>query len=332
MSITSIKFSFFRKTCLVSALAIGLVNCKSDKVEVEEVFDFSKTFPTVSVTPVTITPPAPTTYTAGSLTVPAAFTALASSSATSNTPPAELVASASKISPSLESAATAALTPAVLADITAGKPVSADVQKVLSDLIKTGEFNAFLPTKTLPAVDGKVVNGRAAASAGKVGSISGGTEAFSTANACNDAIKKAFDDAKKILDDGLAAETAKIKAAYDENIKAAVVTTEKQNALKRRDDQLAIINKFLSDGLKLGSKYTPIIVAIYYEFFKANEEVYNNEVKGLDAKAKTITDKAAAVRDADTKKATDDYNAKLAPIKVTFDKENNNCHNQGGGK
>lgn len=332
MSITSNKFSFFRKTFLVSALAIGLVNCKSDKVEVEEVFDFSKTFPDVAVTPVTITKPAATTYTPASLTVPAAFTALAASSGTSNTPPAELVASASKISPSLESAASAALTPAVLADITAGKPVSADVQKVLSDLIKSGELNAFLPTKTPASVDGKVVNGRAAGSSGKVGTISGGTEVFSTANACNDAIKKAFDDAKKILDDGLAAETAKIKAAYDENIKAAVVTVEKQNALKRRDDQLVIINKFLNDGLKLGSKYTPIIVAIYMDYFNANEEVYNNEIKGLDAKAKAISDKAVAVRDADNKKVTDEYNTKLSPIKAIFDKENSNCHNQGGGK
>lgn len=331
MSITSIKFSSIRKTFLVSALALGLVNCKSDKVEVEEVFDFSKTFTGAVVTPITVTKPAPTTYTPGSLTVPAAFTALATS-ATSGTPPAELTATASKISPALESAATAALTPAVLADLAAGKAVSADVQKVLGDVVKAADLSAFLPTKVAPAVDGKAISGRIAGSSGKINTISGGTEAFSTANACDDAIKKAFDDAIKVLDDGLAAELAKVKAAYDENIKAAVVTTEKQNALKRRDDQLVIINKFLADGLKLGAKFTPIIVAIYYEFYKANEEVYNNEIKGLDAKAKAITDKANAARDTDTKKATDDHKTKIDDLKKIFDKEKEKCHNQGGGK
>lgn len=332
MFMKSTKFSFFRKTFLVFTLAFGLINCKSDKIEVEEVFDFSKTFTGVVVTPVTITQPAATTYIPGSITVPATFTTLATTAAAGNTPPADLVTTAAKISPTLESAASALLTPAVLADIIAGKPVSAAVQKALDDILKTGELNAYLPTKTLPSIDGKVISGRVAGSSGKINSLSGGTEMFSTANACNDAIKKSFDDAKKILDDGLAAEIAKVKAAYDENIKPAVVTTEKQNALKRRDDQLVILNKYLSDGIKLGAKYIPVVVAIYWSYYNLNEEVYANEIKGLDAKAKAITDKANAARDADTKKAEDDYKAKLLAITIVFDKENTNCHNQGGGK
>ena len=71
-------------------------------------------------------------------------------------------------------------------------------------------------------------------------------------------------------------------------------------------------------------------MAIYQANYEANDQVYDAEIIGLDAKAKSITDNANAVKQTDTKKATDDYNAKLAPIKTLFDVENNKCHNQGG--
>lgn len=321
------NFSLILKSLLVFTLAFGLVNCKSDKIAVEEVYDFSKTFPVVVVTPVVITPPAATTYTPGSITVSAAFTELA----TSATPPVELLNATAKINPTLIIAATATLTPAVLADIKVGKPLSAAVQKALNDILKTGELNAFLPTKTLPSVDGKPVGGRIGLISGKTDVFIGNTQMFSMANACNDAILKSFNDAKKILDDGLAADIVKINAAYDTNIKPADVTAEKAAALKRRDDKRLELNVVKENALK-STDLTIVVtaLAIYQANYDANDQVYDAEIIGLDAKAKSITDKANVAKQTDTKKATDDYNAKLTPIKTLFDVENNKCHNQGG--
>nr|WP_299419899.1 hypothetical protein [uncultured Emticicia sp.] len=321
------NFSLILKSLSVFTLAFGLVNCKSDKIAVEEVYDFSKTFPVVVVTPVVITPPAATTYTAGSITVSAAFTALA----TSTTPPVELLNASAKISPTLISAATATLTPAVLADIKAGKPLSAAVQKALNDLLKTGELNAFLPTKTLPSVDGKPVGGRIGLISGKTNVFNDNTQMFSTANACNDEILKSYNVAKKILDDGLAADIVKINAAYDTNIKLADVSAEKAAALKRRDDKRIELNVVKDNALKSTDlSIVATALAIYQANYDANDQVYDAEIIGLDAKAKSITDKANVAKQTDTKKATDDYNAKLTPITTLYNVENNKCHNQGG--
>ena len=327
----SIKFSFFIKYSVVFTLAFVLVNCKSNKVDVVEVPDFTKTFTGVTVTPVTITQPAPTTYTPPALVVPATLTTLAAS-ATTTTPPPALTASVAKIDTTITKAAAAVITPTVIADIKAGKAVPANVEKALSDIIKTGALDGFFPKITPPTVDGTPINGRIAGASGSIDVIRGGTEMFSTANACNDAIKKAFDDAKKILDDALAAESTKITAAYTENIKAAALTTERQEALKFRNDQLAFLSQILDNALKnFPSFMAPAIVALYVENVKIVESFYSLAIKALDAKAKAITDKAAAARNADTKKVTDEYNAKLAAAQKVYDAENIKCHNQGGG-
>jgi len=322
------NFSLISKCLFAFTLAFSLVNCKSDKIKVEEDYDFTKTFPVVAVTPVVITPPAATTYTPGTITVPAAFTALT----TSTTPPAELVATSAKINPTLISAASNALTPAALADLKAGKPVPAAVQKALSDILQTGALNAFLPTKTLPAVDGKPVGGRIGVISGNLNNISGNTEMFSIANACNDALLKVFNDSKQKLDDVKAAKLKQITDAYNSNILPANVATQKADALKRRDDQLAYLATFYKnyiDGKDPKDLLTIIYLSLYAGYNQANEDVYTNEIKGLDARASAITGKAKTSQDADNKTVNAEYDANLKALTTIFDKENINCHSQG---
>jgi hypothetical protein len=164
-------------------------------------------------------------------------------------------------------------------------------------------------------------------------------------NACNDKIKEAFDAAKKILDDGRAAELAKIKAAYDENIKAAVVTADKDAALKKKNDALASNLAFLNATLsgisqalvkktitaEQNALFTAIVLGIFKDANDKVEALYKAEVAAADAKSKAITDKAKAASDADTKIVDNEYKTKLDAITKIFDTENAKCHNQGGG-
>jgi hypothetical protein len=339
----SIKFTFFGKAFMLAFLMFGLVNCNKDKVEEEVIPDFSKTFAGVAVTPITVTKPAATTVTPGSITTPPAVAATAAALA-AGTVPADLSAAASKVPEATATAISTGLTPAVLADIQAGKAIPTALANSLADLIKSGAANAFLSTITLPSVDGKPVGGRLAAP-GTSNTVKAEQEMLSTMNACNDKIKEAYDAAKKILDDGKVAEYAKIKAAYDENIKAGVVTADKDAALKKKNDALASNLAFLNATLTGISQalvkktitaeqnvlFTAIVLGIFKDANDKVEALYKAEVAAADAKSKAITDKAKAASDSDTKKVNDEYQTKLDALIKTYSDENNKCHNQGGG-
>jgi hypothetical protein len=339
----SIKFTFLGKAVMLAFLSFGLVNCDKDAVEVEETPDFSSTFKGVAVKPITVTKPASTTFTPGSITTAPGLSPTVTALA-AGTVSADLTAAAGKVPSATASAIADRLTPALLADIKAGKSIPTSLATSLSDLIKSGAANAFLSTITLPKVNDKSVGGRFAAP-GSTNTVKAEQDMFSTMNACNDAVKKAFDDAKKILDDAKTAETAKITAAYNENIKAAVVTADKDAALKKRNDALAANLAFLNLALTnlssaLDKKIiTPaqnaLFTAIMLSVFKdANDKVntlYKAEVDALDVKADDIEKKAKTARNTDLLKLDDDYDGKLFGITLLFNTENEKCHNQGGG-
>jgi len=304
--------------------------------------DFSQTFKNVAVTPITVTSPAATTYTAGSVSTPPTVAAAAAALTLGNTTP-ELQAAASKVDTNAAKSIATGVTSA-LADIKAGKALPAALATNVKTLIASGAANAFLATLTKPTVDGKAIGGRTGGNPGS-NVAKPEVEMASIANACNDAIKLAFDNAKKGLDDGKAAEIAKIKAAYDNNIKAADVAADKATALTLKTQNLAVALSLFNtayDGLNAAltakkitqSQYNifvAIMISIYQDTVNNYEALYSATIAALDAKAKAITDKAKAASDADTKKVTDEYNTQLAAITKTYTDENIKCHNQGGG-
>jgi hypothetical protein len=339
----SIKFTFLGKAVMLAFLSFGLVNCDKDKVEEEVVPDFSTTFKGVTLKPVTVAKPAATTYVAGSITTPPAVAATATALA-AGTISADLSAAASKVPSPIANAIAPLLTPDVLADIKAGKALPTALAGRISDLIKSGAVNAFLSTITLPKLNDKPVGSRFAAP-GSTNTVKAEQEMYSTMNACNDAVKKAFDDTKKTLDDARTAGLAQILAAYDQNIKAAVVTAEKAAALKKRNDTFASNLAFFNQALTglasaLNKKtitpvqnalFTAILVSILKDADDKADALYDNELRGLNEKATDIIEKAQRARDKSADDVKSDYEAKLFGITTIFKTENEKCHNQGGG-
>jgi hypothetical protein len=335
----SIKFTFLGKAFMLAFLSFGLVNCDKDKVEVEETPDFSTTFKGVAIKPITVSKPATTTYVAGSITTPPAVASTIAALKAGTISPA-LASAMSKVPDATSKAIFSLLTPSVLADLKAGKPMPTAIALRLNGIIESGAINAFRSTVTLPKLNDKPIGNRFAAP-GSTNTVKAEQEMFSTMNACNDALKKEFDAAKKILDDGKAVELAKVKAAYDQNIKAADVTKEKEDALKRRNSASDVNQKSFDEiSLYLRELDLPddqftdayvTIVAIYYQLEEQIDILYSKEIDGLNEKAKDITKKVENARDRDTDKINSDYDGNLSGITFVFKSKNEECHNQGGG-
>ena len=79
------KSYFIGMVAVLAFLLLGVSSCKKEKVD--EVPDFSQTFKNVAVTPITVTSPAATTYTAGSVSTPPTVAAAAAALTLGNTTP-----------------------------------------------------------------------------------------------------------------------------------------------------------------------------------------------------------------------------------------------------
>lgn len=339
----SIKFTFLGKAFMLAFLSFGLVNCDKDKVEEEVVPDFSSTFKNVAIKPITVSKPATTTYVAGSIVIPPTVAAVNTDLAAGKIP-TTLETAGSKIPDAITKAVNNLLTPAVLADIKAGKGIPSSISGRLDAAINAGAFNAFRPTIILPKLNDKPVGNRFAAP-GSTNTVKAEQEMFSTMNACNDAVKKAFDAAKKILDDGKAAEIAKIITAYEAYIKTADVTKEKADALSRKNASIAAYNTALNiqlasmDNLRKSKLYNEDqiqqgiagLIGIFRIVSSYSEELYLAELKALDARSEDIEKKGKDARDKDIDKLNGDYDLNLGGISLVYKNENEKCHNQGGG-
>ncbi|MCA0230359.1 MAG: hypothetical protein LCH91_07840 [Bacteroidetes bacterium] len=199
------------------ALTAVMYNCKKgDPLEPDA--DLVEELTSVKMDTVTLTKPAPVTSTPATVTPSAQATAVSggvASIASTGTVPATVTTAASEVKAAITPAEVtklATITPATISTVASGGALPADLKSILDKAGADPKLKAYLPTFTLPTVNGKAIPART----GGVEGISH-TDGIDGINASPECIAKgqeAFDAKKAELDKTRADELARAQSAY----------------------------------------------------------------------------------------------------------------------
>ncbi|WP_428661392.1 hypothetical protein [Runella sp.] len=328
------------------ALTLVMYNCKkSDPLEPDQTI--VDKLNDIKVAQVTIAPPAAVTTTPSSITASAkateTATGIASISAT-GVVPASVTTSATQVSAALsptEVATMAAVTPATFAAVAAGGALPADLKSVLDKASADPALKAFLPSFTLPTVNGKAVPGRQGASVPQTIAQSEGLEvsdeciakaeaAFATAKVNLDAskatqiaaVEKAYQDAIAPISAAQATCTGGIPAKYAALDAAAKTTYDATNAALDANQALLGSNYALLKALNSIS---------YLGYLSSSNTLQAADVAACTAAGAASTTAAQAARTANTAAVEAAYQTALAAANTVKTDLIKSCHNQGGG-
>ncbi|MBO0947791.1 hypothetical protein [Fibrella forsythiae] len=333
-------------------LAATLYNCKTKDVDSLTPFTYTfKGFDT-KLPDITPTAPAAVSVTASTFTSSTAAAAvssgLSSMSATGVVPASVQQASnavASAVSPAKAAELAASFSPAVMANLTATGTLPANLKAEASALAANPALKAYLPTFTLPTVNGKPVGGRTS-SGGETGLIEklAATNARADDDACKAAAAAAYNTALTTLNEGKATQDAAVNATFAA-AQAAIasqatscvgtVTTNfaplRAAAAKDYNDGIAGLN---ANKAVLGSYYD-LLVVLYAVAYVDALGIYNTlqaaENAACSATATARTASATAARNTDLNKITANYNTAKTTLDRNLATAVASCHNQGNG-
>ncbi|MEZ0485112.1 hypothetical protein [Fibrella aquatica] len=334
-------------------LMTTLYNCKPKDVASVTPFTYTfKGFEGVTLPPVTPTQPAAVSVTASSVTSSTAAAAvssgLSSMSATGVVPAAVQQASnavASAVSPTKAAELAASFSPTVMANLTATGTLPDNLKAEAAALAANPALKAYLPTFTLPTVNGRPVGGRTT-SGSETGLIEkmAPTEARADDDACKAAATEMYNAAVATLNTGKATQDAAVNATFA-TAQAAItaqattcvgaVTTNfaplRAAAAKDYNDGIAGLN---ANKAVLGAYYDMLVV-LYAVAYVDALTIYNTlqaaENTACTTASTARTASATAARNADLNKITTNYNAQLATLNASRDRAIASCHNQGNG-
>ncbi|MFD1816378.1 hypothetical protein SAMN04515674_12058 [Pseudarcicella hirudinis] len=345
MKTNKLKFISF---CVTLAL-LSLNGCSTKDVETVPAYNYTfDQFKDIKLPDVTPTAPATVTSTNGSVSASPAASAANDGLASGN-----LTAAVSAVAGDVAKAVSSddakklsdQFTPSVLSSLTSGGALPAGLASDVSKLASDPSLAAYLPTSTLPTVNGKAVGGRTGAPEAAPVVISN----FAAADdECKAAAQKAFDAAKATLDAAKNTQTAAVTATYNQRVttinasnatcKGSVPATFaalRTAAKAAADKSLAGLSTLLSSGKINQSTYNILSVFIYVNLavtIQAINALEKAETSACDARQTAELAAAAAARDADLAKINASYNAVLADATAKLNAATASCHNQGSGK
>jgi len=210
-------------------------------------------------------------------------------------------------------------------------------------------MKAYLPTYTLPTVNGKAVGGRLGATTpgSDEGSSTVATAYATTADddACKAAANAAYTTALAGLDAAKAAQTATVTTTY--STAAAAVNAEtapcKAGIPAKYDPMKTAAQQTLNSTLAsleaaksaLGSLYDVFKVFAYVSYAQTMSAIATleaAETTSCDAVATAKLAAAAAARDTDLATIGGNYSGAVATLTTARDNAVKSCHNQGGGR
>ena len=201
----------------VLALTAVMYNCKKgDPLEPDT--QLVEELGSVKMDTVTLTKPAPVTATPATVTASAQATAVASglaSIASSGTVPAAVTTAANEVKAAItpaEATALTSITPATISTVASGGALPSNLKSILDKASADPKLKAYLPTFTLPTVNGKAIPAR-------TGGVEGiahtdGIDGITASPECIAKGQEAFDAKKAELDKTRADELARAQSAY----------------------------------------------------------------------------------------------------------------------
>lgn len=336
-------------------LATILYNCKSK--DVDSLTPFTYVFP--GITPpklptVTTTAPVAVSVTAATVTSSTAAAAvsagLAGLNAGSTTVPAVVTQAATDVNKAISTQAAAQLsasfTPEIINAMVTTGAIPADLKAQLATLSSNPALKAYLPTFTLPTVDGKAVGGRlgAVAAVTIVGALAAANATLDD-DACKAAANTAYNTALTTLKADQAAQTAVINTAFTslqtsitaESAPCKAGVPAKYTPLRSATQQAftsGMANVEASRAL-LGEPIYTFIRLLYLAALSDANSLFTRleaaEVSACDAVGVAKLARAQAARDGDLSKINGNYNAALGTLNAGLAKAVASCHNQGNG-
>ncbi len=330
-------------------LAAAMYNCK--KKDDGSVTPVTYTFPgleNVKLPDVTPTAPAAVTTTPATFSIPAQAVAVSSSlqsiASTGKVPDAvqQAAADMSKaVSADQAASLSAKFTPDVINNIaTTGLP--ADLKTNVTAIAANPAVKAYLPTYTLPQVNGKAVGGR-------VNAVTTLAVAHSVTDAGEDACKKAANDAYNslipALDQTRQTQTATINTAYSQAEAAALAEVPScQSGVPAKYSKLVSDAKANLDvtianltaarsvlGEVMFNQLTIWAYIAYSQTISTYATLQAAELNACTALKDAKIASAKAARDIDLNTVNTNYNTVLKNAQAARDKAIASCHNQGNG-
>ncbi|GAB3555210.1 hypothetical protein [Spirosoma fluminis] len=342
---------------LASGLMLGatLYNCKTKDVESLTPFTYTfKGLDDVKLPEVKATAPAAVSVTAASVTSSTAAAAvtsgLANLTATGQVPAAvqQAAADVSKaVSPEKAAQLAASFTPAVLNTLSTTGALPANLQAEVKAITSNPALKAYLPTFTLPTVNGKPIGGRLPAKpANTVVPVTPVAYSTTDDDACKAAANAAANTATQNLEATRTSQAAAINSAYTQNTAgvAAEAAPCKAGLPAKYDPMRASAQQTLNDALAnleagrsiLGEDSYSLLKAFQLAAYSDAAGMYNTlqaaETAACDATGAAKLANAQAARDADLGSITSNFNAAVARLTAARNSAVASCHNQGGGR
>ena len=334
-------------------LAAILYNCKTKDVDSLTPFTYTFTgFTNAKLPEITPTAPATVSVTAASVTSSTAAGAVSaglSSLSATGTVPAAVQQAATDVNKAISSASasqlSASFTPEVIKTLSTTGALSADLKAQLTSLSSNPALKAYLPTFTLPTVNGKAVGAR-------VGTVSSDnivativtTVGVQDDDACKAAANAAYNTALASLQATQTSQSAAINATYAQaQASIAAETAPCKAGLSAKYTPLrAVTQQTFDAGMAsldankavLGDLYTPLRLLYLAALVNANDlftKVQTAEETACDATGAAKLVNAQAARDKDLSTINSNFSTAVAALKTTLANATKSCHNQGNG-
>ncbi|WP_338868955.1 hypothetical protein WBJ53_18870 [Spirosoma sp. SC4-14] len=338
-------------------LATVLYNCKTKDVAAVTPFTYTfKGLDDVTIPDITQTTPASVSVTAATVTSSTLASAVnndLAGIAASGVVPASVQQAGTDISKAVSASQaaqlSAAFTPSVLSTLASGGALPADLKAQVDAIASNPALKAYLPTFTLPTVNGKAVGGRLGATTpgASNGSSTAATAYATTADddACKAAANAAYNAALATLDAKKATQTATVTTTYSTAAAAIAAETApcKAGIPAKYDPMKTAAQQTLNNTLAsleaakttLGSLYDLLKAFAYVSYAQTIAGITTleaAETTACDSVASAKLAAAAAARDTDLAKINTNYAAAVATLTTARDKAVASCHNQGGGR
>lgn len=336
---------------LVCGLLLGTTAYSCKTKDVSSITPVTYTFAgfdNVKLPEVTPTAPAAVSVTAGgvtSSTLAAAVSAGLSSIASSGQVPASVQQAGAAVGQAVSASRASELASSLNPDMISSGTMSADMKKELSALANNAALKAYMPSYTLPTVNGKAVGARVGAGGITLVPVANATQQDGSSDACRQAAATAYNTVVQSLDAARTSQNTAINSNYTqlETAANAEVASCQSSAPTRYTEQRSSLRTQLNSSLAtLNSVRTTMGEALYNQMSLMMFAGYAQALTGFDTVQAADLNVCTATRDAkiaaaktardsDLNRVTTNYNTVLGTAATIRNQAITSCHNQGNG-
>lgn len=334
---------------LICGLILGTTaySCKK-KDDVEPTTYTFAGLDNIKMPELTQTTPAAVSATAGTVTsstLAAAVGSALSSMSASGPVPAAVQQAGAAMGQAVSASKAAAMTSSFTSDMVNSGTLSADMKKEVAAMASNASLKAYMPSYTLPTVNGKPVGARIGAVGINPVAVANSVQQNGPTDACQQAATTAYNTVLQRLDAAKATQVATLNTTYAQyesaangevaGCQAGVPTKSEGLRTTLRTQMTSSMTVLNSVRAKLGDVlYNQLALMAYVGYFQSLDNANTVQAADLTTCSAIKDAKIAAAktaRDTDLNTVTTNYNAQVMDATAARTKAVASCHNQGNG-